>query len=64
MLEDQIFCPACGTDTDHTLIKSGQENLVRCDDCGTVHPVEVKRERLVNLNWLNMRKVWAIISTG
>ena len=55
MLEDQIFCPACGTDTDHTLIKSGQENLVRCDDCGTVHPVEVKRERLVNLkvivNW-------------
>ena len=49
MLEDQIFCPACGTDTDHTLIKSGQENLVRCDECGTVHSVEVRRERLVNL---------------
>jgi uncharacterized Zn finger protein len=49
MLEDQIFCPACSTDTDHTMIKSGQENLVRCNDCGTVHPVEVKRERLVNL---------------
>lgn len=49
MLEDQIFCPACGTDTDHTLIKSGQENLVRCDDCETVHSVQVRRERLVNL---------------
>ena len=49
MLEDQIFCPACETDTDHTLIKSGQENLVRCDDCGTVHSVEVRRQRLVNL---------------
>lgn len=49
MLEDQIFCPACGTDTSHTTIKSGQENLVRCDDCGTVHSVEARRERLVNL---------------
>jgi len=49
MLDDQIFCPSCGNDTDHTLIKSGQENLVRCDDCGTVHSIEVRRERLVNL---------------
>ena len=49
MLDDQIFCPSCGNDTDHTLIKSGQENLVRCDECGTVHSVEVRRERLVNL---------------
>lgn len=49
MLEDQIFCPTCGTDTDHTLIKSGQENLVRCEDCGTVHSVQARRERLVNL---------------
>jgi uncharacterized Zn finger protein len=49
MLDDQIFCPACGLDTDHALIKSGQENLVRCEECGTVHSVQVERERLVNL---------------
>jgi uncharacterized Zn finger protein len=49
MLEDQIFCPTCGEDTDHALIKSGQENLVRCENCGTVHSVQKERERLVNL---------------
>jgi len=31
------------------MIKSGQENLVRCEECGTVHSVQVERERLVNL---------------
>ena len=49
MLDDQILCPACGADTEHTLIKSGQENLVRCEECKTVHSVQVERERLVNL---------------
>ena len=49
MLDDQIFCPTCGADTEHTLIKSGQENLVRCIECETVHSVQVERERLVNL---------------
>jgi uncharacterized Zn finger protein len=49
MLDDQIFCPTCGADTDHTMIKSGQENLVRCVECETVHSVQVERERLVNL---------------
>ena len=49
MLDDQIFCPTCGADTEHTLIKSGQENLVRCEECETVHSVQVERERLVNL---------------
>lgn len=49
MLDDQIFCPACGADTEHSLIKSGQENLVRCVECETVHSVQVERERLVNL---------------
>ena len=49
MLDDQIFCPTCGADTDHALIKSGQENLVRCVECQTVHSVQVERERLVNL---------------
>lgn len=49
MLDDQIFCPTCGADTEHALIKTGQENLVRCEECETVHSVQVKRERLVNL---------------
>ena len=49
MLDDQIFCPACGADTEHAMIKSGQENLVRCEECETVHCVQVERERLVNL---------------
>jgi len=49
MLEDQIFCPTCGTETDHDLIKAGQENLVRCLECQTVHSIQVERERLVNL---------------
>ncbi len=31
------------------MIKSGQENLVRCVECETVHSVQVERERLVNL---------------
>jgi uncharacterized Zn finger protein len=49
MLEDEIFCPTCGANTEHALIKSGQENLVRCIDCETVHSVQKERERLVNL---------------
>jgi uncharacterized Zn finger protein len=49
MLDDEIFCPVCGVDTEHAMIKSGQENLVRCEECGTVHSVQVERERLVNL---------------
>lgn len=49
MLDDQIFCPTCSADTEHTMIKSGQENLVRCVECETVHSVQVERERLVNL---------------
>jgi uncharacterized Zn finger protein len=49
MFEDQIFCPTCGADTEHVMIKSGQENLMRCVDCETVHSVQKERERLVNL---------------
>jgi len=49
MIGDQFFCPSCGEDTDHLLIKSGQENLVRCEECGLVHPVQKERERLTTL---------------
>lgn len=49
MQDDLILCPSCGLDTEHTLIKSGRENLVRCEECETVHSVQTERERLVNL---------------
>lgn len=49
MLDDQIFCPTCGANTEHALIRSGQENLVRCIECETVHSVQKERERLINL---------------
>lgn len=49
MLEDQIFCPSCSIETEHAIIKSGQESLVRCEECGEVHPVGVERERLTTL---------------
>ncbi len=49
MLDDQFFCPSCGEDTDHVLIKLGQEKLVRCEGCGLVHSVQKERERLITL---------------
>ena len=49
MPDDRIFCPACGADTEHATIKSGQESLVKCDECGSVRPLQQKRERLVTL---------------
>jgi uncharacterized Zn finger protein len=49
MPEDQIFCPECSEDTDHVTIKSGRENLVRCSNCGTAHPIQKERERLANV---------------
>ena len=49
MPQDQIFCPACGEDTEHVIVKSGRENLMRCADCGTTHPIQKERERLANV---------------
>jgi uncharacterized Zn finger protein len=49
MPDDRIFCPSCGADTEHATIKSGQESLVKCDECGSVHPLQRRRERLVTL---------------
>jgi uncharacterized Zn finger protein len=50
MQDDQIFCPACEDATEHIAVKSGRENLVKCDQCGTVHPISVERPRLSTVN--------------
>jgi uncharacterized Zn finger protein len=49
MSNEQIFCPACGAETEHSLIKSGQERLMRCSACGEAHPVQRERERLADV---------------
>ena len=45
MPDNQIFCPTCGIETEHSTIKSGQEKLVRCTGCGEVHSLQRERER-------------------
>jgi uncharacterized Zn finger protein len=49
MLGSEIFCPYCEMETEHTVIKSGQETLVRCTECGTVHPLQREREKLAQI---------------
>ena len=45
MQDDQVFCPVCGVETEHSTIKSGQEKLVRCTGCGEIHSLQRERER-------------------
>ncbi len=47
MSEDQFFCPSCDTDTEHTIVKFGQENLMRCTQCKMIHPILKEREQLI-----------------
>ena len=49
MFGDQFFCPSCDADTEHSIIKIGQESLARCTQCETVHPVSQEREQMVTL---------------
>lgn len=49
MPDDRIFCPSCDEDTEYVAIKSGQENLVKCEVCGVVQSLQKSRERLVAL---------------
>jgi len=46
MLESEIFCPYCEMETEHAVIKSGQESLVKCAECQAIHPLRRERERL------------------
>jgi len=49
MPEETIFCPTCGEDTEHALVKAGQSNLMRCAECSTIHPVQAVRKRFANI---------------
>ncbi|MCJ7445600.1 MAG: hypothetical protein MUO26_13950 [Methanotrichaceae archaeon] len=49
MLYDQIFCPCCDEDTEHTIIKSGQEILVKCKNCNELHSHRKDRKKLTNI---------------
>jgi len=49
MQEDQIICPACEEATEHIAVKSGSKNLVKCGECGTIHPISKERTRLASV---------------
>ena len=37
-----VFCPACGVETVHEVLKSGGQSTVRCTDCGHTHKVTIE----------------------
>ncbi|NYT02913.1 MAG: hypothetical protein GKC10_09195 [Methanosarcinales archaeon] len=49
MSDLEIFCPSCDDQTPHSVIKSAREDLVKCEECGTVHPVRRERTRLTTV---------------
>jgi uncharacterized Zn finger protein len=49
MTGDRFFCPSCEDDTEHSAIKSGRKNLVRCQVCSTVHPVQPARDKRTSI---------------
>jgi uncharacterized Zn finger protein len=49
MTGDRFFCPFCEDDTEHSAIKSGRENLARCQVCSAVHPVQLARDKLASI---------------
>lgn len=48
-MDEEIFCPKCDDLTEHVTVKLGREHLVRCEGCGTVHPIKMERARLTTL---------------
>lgn len=48
-MQEEIFCPECGDFTEHVTVKLGREHLVKCEVCGTVHPLKLERTKLASL---------------
>jgi uncharacterized Zn finger protein len=49
--EIEVECPSCSPkeEVGHQVLKDGQSPLVRCLDCGQVHPAKIKTPKAVNL---------------
>jgi uncharacterized Zn finger protein len=50
MLDDRIPCPLCDEGTNYQIIKSGQENLIKCNSCGDIRPYYRERQRQTRIN--------------
>ena len=49
--EIEVECPSCspGEEVGHEVLKEGQSQLVRCLECGQVHPAKIKTTTAVSL---------------
>ncbi len=45
--EIEVVCPSCSPKEEvfHEVLKSGQNYIVRCQECGTVHPATIERAK-------------------
>jgi uncharacterized Zn finger protein len=50
-VEVEVVCPSCSPkiEVPHDLLKSGQNVIVRCQECGTVHPATIERAKDVTV---------------
>jgi uncharacterized Zn finger protein len=51
MKEIEVECPECSPreEVGHEVLKEGQSPLVRCLECGQVHPAKIKKPKAVSL---------------
>ncbi len=56
--EIEVVCPSCSPKMSvlHDVLKSGQNQLVQCQECGKVHPAKIEKEKTL--------KIKVIISKG
>ncbi|MDK2833391.1 MAG: hypothetical protein PWP63_478 [Methanolobus sp.] len=46
-VEVEVVCPSCSPreEVPHDVLKTGQNIIVRCQECGTVHPATIERAK-------------------
>ncbi|WP_407355064.1 HVO_0476 family zinc finger protein [Methanolobus sp. WCC5] len=49
--EIEVLCPSCSPKIAvlHDVLKSGQNTVVQCQECGNVHPAKIERTRFFNI---------------
>lgn len=49
--EIEVVCPLCSPKTTvlHDVLKSGQNPVVKCRECGHVHPTKIKTKKPINI---------------